>query len=94
MRSKVAGDTLQFDIARNDTHCTLDEVAVVDLIEKRLGDVGMGSPDILTCKAYEAIEHNAPNMIFMHYTQAGKLQKLLTTWQYTTRVIHLYHSLT
>ena len=76
VRSTVGGDTL-FNIALNDTHCTLDEVAVVDLIEKRLGEVGMGSSDILTCKAYEAIEQNAPNMIFMHYTQANKLQKLL-----------------
>jgi len=76
MRSKV-GDTSQFNSAFNDTHCTLDEVAVVDLIEKRFGEVGMGSSDILTCKAYEAIEQNAPNMIFMHYTQANKLQKLL-----------------
>lgn len=67
----------QFNSAFNDTHCTLDEVAVVDLIEKRLGEVGYGSSNILTCKAYEAIEQNAPNMIFMHYTQADKLQKLL-----------------
>ena len=31
----------------------------------------------MTCKAYEAIEQNAPNMIVLHYKQANKLQKLL-----------------
>jgi len=77
VRSKVAGDTSQLNIVRNDTHCTLDETPVVDLIEKRLGEAGFGSPEILTCKAYEAIQQNAPNMIFMHYTQADKLQHLL-----------------
>lgn len=71
------GNTSRFNIVRNNTHCILDEMPVVDLIENRVQEVGLGSPEILTCKAYEAIEQNAPNMIFMHYKQADKLQKLL-----------------
>jgi hypothetical protein len=40
-------------------------------------EIGHGASDILTCKAYKAIEENEPNMIFLHYKQANKLQRLL-----------------
>jgi hypothetical protein len=61
----------------NQTHCILSEGAVVKFIENRYNEIGGGSPEILTCAAYEAIEQNAPNMIVVHYEQANKLQKLL-----------------
>lgn len=61
----------------NQTHCILSEGPVVKFIENRVNEIGAGSPEILTCAAYEAIERNAPNMIVVHYKQANKLQKLL-----------------
>jgi len=70
-------DVEEFTIFRNETHCILNEGPVVKLIENREEEIGFGSPEILTCKAYEAIEQNAPNMIVLHYKQANKLQKLL-----------------
>ena len=70
-------DVEEFNISRNETHCILNEGPVVKLIENRVDEIGFGSPEILTCKAYEAIEQNAPNMIVLHYKQANKLQKLL-----------------
>ncbi len=70
-------DISEFHMERNETHCTLDEEPVVDLIESGFEEVGFGSSKILTCNAFEAIEQNAPNMVLVHYKQANKLQKLL-----------------
>lgn len=75
-RYKV-GKTRQFHIDRNETHCILDESPAIDMIKERVIEIGIGSPEILTCKAYKAIEENEPNMIFLHYKQANKLQRLL-----------------
>lgn len=66
-----------FKIARNETHCIIDERPVVNYIKNRVNEIGWGSPEILSCRAYEAIEQNAPKMIVVHYKQASKLQKLL-----------------
>ena len=49
-------DIEEFNISRNETHCILNEGPVVKLIENRVDEIGFGSPEILTCKAYEAIE--------------------------------------
>ncbi len=62
---------------RNETHCILQEDAVIDIIEKRESEIGAGVYDILSCDSYKAIHHNAPNMVLVHYTQANQLQKLL-----------------
>lgn len=31
----------------------------------------------MTCKLYESIEENLPNMVFVHYKQVGKLMEVL-----------------
>lgn len=64
-------------IDRNETHCILNETSVIYQIGMKKNEIGFGSTEILTCNLYEAIEQNAPNMIFIHYKQVGKLQKLL-----------------
>ena len=67
-----------FNLVKNDTHCILDETIVLRLIESKGIEIRMGSTMTLTCDAYEAIEQNAPDMVFMHYKQVDKLQRLLT----------------
>jgi len=57
--------------------CTLDEEVVVNIIQNRTTEIGCGSPNILTCEAYSAIEQNAPNMVIVHYKQTDKLLKIL-----------------
>mmetsp|Transcript_2649 Transcript_2649/g.4808 ORF Transcript_2649/g.4808 Transcript_2649/m.4808 type:complete len:353 (-) Transcript_2649:444-1502(-) len=76
VRYKV-GSTQHFHIDRNQTHCILDEGPAIDMIKERVQEIGIGSPEILTCKTYKAIEENEPHMIFLHYKQVNKLQRLL-----------------
>jgi hypothetical protein len=64
-------------VAKNSTHCILDEGPVVDLIARRHREVGGGAPNILTCRSYNAIQENAPHLVFLHYKQVNKLQTLL-----------------
>jgi|AntRauTorckE5430_2_1112549.scaffolds.fasta_scaffold10464_1 hypothetical protein len=71
------GSTKDFHINRNETHCLLDEGPAINMIKRRVMEIGMGSPEILTCKAYKAIEENEPNIAFLHYKQVNKLQRLL-----------------
>jgi len=62
-------------ITKNNTHCILDEDLVVQhIIKKRKSEIRQ---DIFTCKAYEALEQHHPNLVFIHYKQFNKLQKLL-----------------
>lgn len=75
---KIGVDVLtEFNMYSNRTHCILDERPVVSLIEKRVHEIGMGAPEILTCRTYDSIKENAPNMLFMNYKQANKLQRVL-----------------
>ena len=72
-----AGPLKNARISKNATQCIVDEKSAVELIENRIAEVGLGGPSILTCDLYDAIEQNEPNMIFLNYKQANKLQKLL-----------------
>ena len=60
----------------NETHCVLNEGLFIDIIETKMYEIGNGPDDTLTCDAYEAIEQNLPNFVFLHYTQQNKLQNL------------------
>jgi len=64
-------------VAKNRTHCILDEGSVVDFIARRHREVGGGVPNILTCRSYNTIQENAPQLVFLHYKQVNKLQTLL-----------------
>eukprot|EP00561_Arcocellulus_cornucervis_P004177 CAMPEP_0185816972 /NCGR_PEP_ID=MMETSP1322-20130828/18327_1 /TAXON_ID=265543 /ORGANISM="Minutocellus polymorphus, Strain RCC2270" /LENGTH=269 /DNA_ID=CAMNT_0028513961 /DNA_START=18 /DNA_END=827 /DNA_ORIENTATION=+ len=75
---KIGVEKLQeYHIFRNRTHCVLDEGPVVDLIEERAHEIGMGAQEILTCRLYDSIIENDPNMVFMNYKQANMLQRVL-----------------
>jgi len=57
--------------------CILKEGKVLDFIAARDVEIGISETKILTCDAYESIEANAPNMVFMNYVQADKMIELL-----------------
>jgi len=57
--------------------CTVREQDLVAAIKKKRGEIGFGATEILTCDSYDALDDNAPNFVFVHYTQASRLQKLL-----------------
>mmetsp|Transcript_65045 Transcript_65045/g.96079 ORF Transcript_65045/g.96079 Transcript_65045/m.96079 type:complete len:376 (+) Transcript_65045:32-1159(+) len=64
-------------ITKNETHCILDTETMVDLIAKGHREVGAGAPKLLTCKLYDALQENAPQLVFLNYKQIDKLQTLL-----------------
>lgn len=57
--------------------CNVTESKVVDLIAEASEEIHITGTKLLTCEAYQAIEDNAPNLVFMHYTQASKMFPLL-----------------
>lgn len=64
-------------VTRNTTHCIINEEPLLKVIEQGVGQIGLGTSSILTCRTYDAFERNAPNLVFMNYKQAGKLQTAL-----------------
>jgi len=71
------GDLKRFHMERNATHCILNEGPAVELIERRVAEIGIGSFNVLSCRAYEVMKETAPNLVLLNYQQAGKLQQLL-----------------
>uniref|UniRef100_A0A7S1ZXT8 Uncharacterized protein n=1 Tax=Ditylum brightwellii TaxID=49249 RepID=A0A7S1ZXT8_9STRA len=64
-------------ITKNETHCILDAESMVDWIAKGHREVGGGAHKLLTCKLYDALQENAPQLVFLNYKQIDKLQTLL-----------------
>lgn len=62
---------------RKKHNCTLKEKDLIHAVKSGLNEIKMGAQSILPCETYNAIEDNAPNLVFMHYKQVNKLQKLL-----------------
>eukprot|EP00984_Skeletonema_dohrnii_P000366 scaffold121_cov108-Skeletonema_dohrnii-CCMP3373.AAC.2 len=67
----------QFNVRKNNTHCILDEESFVNEIAANDTEVGFSTHRLLTCQSYKAIQENAPQLVFIHYKQVDKLQKLL-----------------
>lgn len=65
------------NLHHNKTHCILDEAHIIQIIQTRKHEIGTGTHDLLTCDTFDALEENAPNMIFIHYKQVNKLQRLI-----------------
>mmetsp|Transcript_50818 Transcript_50818/g.99378 ORF Transcript_50818/g.99378 Transcript_50818/m.99378 type:complete len:357 (-) Transcript_50818:90-1160(-) len=71
-------DPASLNFSHNKTHCMFDEGPLLEsVIQKKRLEIGWGAGRILTCKMYDAIEQNAPNMVFVHYKKADRLQNLL-----------------
>mmetsp|Transcript_16702 Transcript_16702/g.24543 ORF Transcript_16702/g.24543 Transcript_16702/m.24543 type:complete len:291 (+) Transcript_16702:741-1613(+) len=64
-------------IAKNATHCILHAGYMIDYIARGHREVGGGAPKVLTCKLYDALQENAPQLVFLNYKQIDKLQTLL-----------------
>jgi hypothetical protein len=77
LRQEYGVDLSNFNVQKNQTHCSFDEGLIPQLVEKGAFEIGMGASKTLSCNAFDAIEQNAPNMVLVHYKQANKLQKLL-----------------
>lgn len=67
----------QFNVRKNNTHCIIDEESFVNEIAANSEEVGISTHRLLTCQSYKAIQENAPQLVFLHYKQIDKLQKLL-----------------
>lgn len=65
--------------AANQT-CIVGESLLIKSIEMKIGEIGMGGAQLLTCDTYDAIEENMPNMVFVHYKQADRLQRVLAKY--------------
>jgi len=57
--------------------CQVQEWKLLESIRKKQGEIGLGITQHLTCKTYEVIKDNNPNLVFVHYRKASQLQKLL-----------------
>ena len=64
-------------IAKNTTHCIIDEESMGEFIARGHREVGGGSSSTLTCALYDALQFNHPEFVFVHYKQVDKLQTLL-----------------
>jgi len=60
--------------------CVLDEDKLFEPIVKKYHEIGFGDANTLTCEVYDSIERNSPNMLFMDYKEAVRLQKLLSKY--------------
>ena len=60
-----------------DHQCIVKEGELLDIIDAQTREIGKSETKILTCDAYESIEANAPNMVFMNYMQSNKMFELL-----------------
>ena len=69
--------TAKFNVRKNSTHCILDENSFVKEIAANEAEVGFSTHRLLTCQSYKAIQENANQLVFLHYKQVDKLQKLL-----------------
>ena len=78
---KITMRKYKFDIEINSNKCTVDEEHVIKLIKDRVQEVGLGASKILTCGFFDAIAQNTPsNLMFVHYKQAEKLEKMLAKY--------------
>ncbi len=64
-------------VAKNRTHCIIDEQSMGKMISEGHREVGGGLPSILTCSVFDALQLNRPQFVFLHYEQVDKLQTLL-----------------
>jgi len=63
--------------SRKNIPCELGEKSLVSQIRSQKSEIGLGATAFLTCETYDAIQNNAPNMVFLHYKEVNRLQKLI-----------------
>ena len=73
-------DKYQNQVKINGTECQVNESLIIKKIEEQMNEIGVGSKRLLPCETFESIRDNAPNLAFVHYKQANRLQKLLSKY--------------
>lgn len=61
--------------------CRVQEKELINNIErmrKKMNEITVSNNQLLTCETYEIIKEHNPNVVFVHYKQTNKLQKLLS----------------
>ena len=68
----------KFTVEVNKNRCTIDEKQLIRIIKGKEREIGIGAPEILTCKFFDSIAQNDPsNLVIVDYKQANKLQTIL-----------------
>ena len=62
------------------TTCHVGEKSLIATIKAKAREIGYGDSQLLSCNTHFSIRENAPNMLFAHYKQAGRLQRLLAKY--------------
>ena len=62
----------------NKDTCKVPEGGLINHIDNLTAEIGYGAPRLLTCASYNAIDDHAPDLVFMNYKQADKLQRLIS----------------
>jgi len=62
---------------KGEGRCVMDEDMLVEIIVMQKHEIGFSESRLLTCNTYDSIEENLPNLVFMNYKQANKMQNLL-----------------
>jgi len=75
-------------------HCYLNENKFIDKVLKpRPLEMQMSTNALLTCQSYHSIEEYAPNMMFVDYKNATKIQNLLSE-KYCPNMTSTFHDST
>jgi len=71
----------EMDVQIDGSRCVFSEKDLIDkVIKPRIQEIQLGAPDIMSCSFYDAIEKNLPQMVFINYKQADKLQDVLAKY--------------
>jgi len=66
-------------VEMNGNICQVAENKLLETIQNKVDEIRYGSGEsLLKCKTFESIKDYAPNLAFVHYKQAMKIQKLLS----------------
>ena len=74
---KKEGHVLDMSETNGTTWCTVSEDYAMKIIKERQAEIGIGVPEHLTCDFYQSMVSNAPNFMFVDFSRASELQKIL-----------------
>ena len=80
-RLHVCTKEYNFNVEVSRNRCVIDEENLIYIIKSKQHEIGVSAPKLLKCKVFDAIAQNDPsNLVFVHYKQADKLQKILAKY--------------
>jgi len=80
--TKACNHLQGLDLTQKDgSRCIMNEKDLVQkLIKQKFGEIGVGASNIMTCGFYDAMEENFPQMVFVNYKQADRIQEVLAKY--------------